>query len=141
MKNHFSCMALLSLLVLLIMSCSGNGSSPNNGDGGDSTGNTEPVVLAYEFGLWASTGGPPGGLGYDIRMDPRNPDVLYVTDAWAGAIQKHGRWGKLVSDQQRNYGSGLELPETASLFSASPSIRIILILFGWHAVWRWCIPQ
>ena len=24
---------------------------------------------------WLYTGGPSGGLGYDIRMDPRNPDV------------------------------------------------------------------
>jgi len=36
---------------------------------------------------WVYTGGPSGGLGYDIRMDPRNPDVLYVTDAWAGAFK------------------------------------------------------
>jgi photosystem II stability/assembly factor-like uncharacterized protein len=34
---------------------------------------------------WVRTGGPLGGLGYDIRMDPRNPDVMYVTDAMAGA--------------------------------------------------------
>jgi photosystem II stability/assembly factor-like uncharacterized protein len=87
MKNHFSCMALLSFLVLLIMSCTGGGSPPNNGDGEDGTDNTEPVVLAYELGLWVSTGGPPGGLGYDIRMDPRDPDVMYVTDAWGGAFK------------------------------------------------------
>jgi photosystem II stability/assembly factor-like uncharacterized protein len=36
---------------------------------------------------WVYTGGPSGGLGYDIRMDPRNPDVLFVTDAWAGAFK------------------------------------------------------
>ena len=29
-------------------------------------------------------GGPIGGVGYDIRMDPRNPDVMYVTDAMTG---------------------------------------------------------
>jgi photosystem II stability/assembly factor-like uncharacterized protein len=33
---------------------------------------------------WVRTGGPLGGLGYDIRMRPDNPDVMYVTDAWAG---------------------------------------------------------
>ncbi|MBI5954885.1 MAG: hypothetical protein HY865_24765 [Chloroflexi bacterium] len=33
---------------------------------------------------WARLGGPIGGLGYDIRMRPDNPDVMYVTDAWAG---------------------------------------------------------
>ncbi len=38
-------------------------------------------------GAWVYTGGPSGGLGYDIRMDPRNPDVMFVTDAWAGAFK------------------------------------------------------
>ena len=36
---------------------------------------------------WVSTGGPIGGLGYDIKMDPRNPDVLYVTDASQGVFK------------------------------------------------------
>ncbi len=33
---------------------------------------------------WVRTGGPPGGLGYDIRYDFDNPDIWYVTDAYAG---------------------------------------------------------
>jgi photosystem II stability/assembly factor-like uncharacterized protein len=33
---------------------------------------------------WIRTGGPLGGLGYDIRVRPDNPDIMYVTDAWAG---------------------------------------------------------
>jgi photosystem II stability/assembly factor-like uncharacterized protein len=36
---------------------------------------------------WISTGGPIGGLGYDIRMRPDNPDVLFVTDAYAGVCK------------------------------------------------------
>ncbi|MFC1761803.1 WD40/YVTN/BNR-like repeat-containing protein [Planctomycetota bacterium] len=36
---------------------------------------------------WVYTGGPSGGLGYDVRMDPRNPEVMYVTDALAGAFK------------------------------------------------------
>jgi photosystem II stability/assembly factor-like uncharacterized protein len=39
---------------------------------------------AYEAGEWVRLGGPPGGLGYDIRMQPDNPDIMYVTDANAG---------------------------------------------------------
>jgi photosystem II stability/assembly factor-like uncharacterized protein len=35
---------------------------------------------------WARTSGPLGGLGYDIRMRPDNPDIMFVTDAWAGAF-------------------------------------------------------
>jgi photosystem II stability/assembly factor-like uncharacterized protein len=33
---------------------------------------------------WQRMGGPPGGLGYDIRMRPYDPDVMFVTDAHAG---------------------------------------------------------
>jgi len=33
---------------------------------------------------WVRAGGPLGGLGYDIRMRPDNPDIMYVTDAWSG---------------------------------------------------------
>jgi photosystem II stability/assembly factor-like uncharacterized protein len=33
---------------------------------------------------WVRTGGPMGGRGYDIRMRPDNPDILYVTDQYAG---------------------------------------------------------
>jgi len=36
---------------------------------------------------WVRLGGPLGGLGYDIRMGPRNPDVMYVTDAYAGVFK------------------------------------------------------
>jgi photosystem II stability/assembly factor-like uncharacterized protein len=41
-------------------------------------------IAAYEAGTWERMGGPPGGLGYDIRMQPDNPDIMYVTDAHAG---------------------------------------------------------
>ncbi|PWB69436.1 MAG: hypothetical protein C3F07_19550 [Anaerolineales bacterium] len=33
---------------------------------------------------WVRLGGPIGGLGYDIRMRSDSPDIMYVTDAWAG---------------------------------------------------------
>lgn len=46
-----------------------------------------PGTPAYQAGTWVSTGGPIGGLGYDVRMDPRNPDVMYVTDAYAGVFK------------------------------------------------------
>jgi len=36
---------------------------------------------------WVRTAGPPGGLGYDIRMRPDNPDAMYVTDARAGVYK------------------------------------------------------
>ena len=36
---------------------------------------------------WVRTGGPLGGLGYDIRMNPDNPDYMFVTDALAGVFE------------------------------------------------------
>lgn len=33
---------------------------------------------------WAKTGGPLGGLGYDVRTQAENSDTMYVTDAWSG---------------------------------------------------------
>lgn len=42
---------------------------------------------------WVRLGGPLGGLGYDIRMRPDNPDLMYVTDAWAG-VHKSTDGGK-----------------------------------------------
>lgn len=50
-------------------------------------GPTEPAVPAYQAESWLYLGGPPGGLGYDIRMRPDNPDIMFVTDA-AGGIFK-----------------------------------------------------
>ena len=35
---------------------------------------------------WVRLGGPLGGLGYDVRMRPDNPDLMYVTDAFAGVF-------------------------------------------------------
>lgn len=44
-------------------------------------------VEELDSGLtWVRTGGPLGGLGYDVRMHPDNPDILYVTDGWAGVF-------------------------------------------------------
>jgi len=33
---------------------------------------------------WVRLGGPPGGLGYDIRVRPDDPETWFVTDAFAG---------------------------------------------------------
>jgi photosystem II stability/assembly factor-like uncharacterized protein len=42
---------------------------------------------AYLSTPWVFTGGPSGGLGYDIRMKPDNLDVLFVTDAFMGVFK------------------------------------------------------
>ena len=35
---------------------------------------------------WQSTGGPLGGLGYDVRIHPQNKNTMYVTDNYAGVV-------------------------------------------------------
>ncbi|MFQ5811482.1 MAG: WD40/YVTN/BNR-like repeat-containing protein, partial [Armatimonadota bacterium] len=44
------------------------------------------IALGDPQYTWSRTGGPLGGLGYDIRMRPDNPDLMFVTDAWAGVF-------------------------------------------------------
>jgi photosystem II stability/assembly factor-like uncharacterized protein len=39
---------------------------------------------AYQNPAWIRTGGPIGGLGYDIRYNFSDHNIWYVTDAWAG---------------------------------------------------------
>jgi photosystem II stability/assembly factor-like uncharacterized protein len=36
---------------------------------------------------WVRCGGPIGGMGYDIRMRPDNPDIMLVTDSLAGIFR------------------------------------------------------
>src|SRR5688572_33215880 len=36
---------------------------------------------------WVSTGGPVGGLGYDVRIHPTSKQTMFVTDNYAGVIK------------------------------------------------------
>ena len=68
------------------------GQSPEGGtpeDGGTilEQGDVAPGEPAYLEGSWVGVGGPPGGLGYDIRMRPDNPEIMFVTDAAAGIFK------------------------------------------------------
>ena len=38
---------------------------------------------------WVRTGGPLGGIGYDVRIDPSDPNIIYVTDQWAGCHKSY----------------------------------------------------
>ncbi|MBT7308418.1 MAG: hypothetical protein HN842_09370 [Gammaproteobacteria bacterium] len=38
---------------------------------------------------WVATGGPAGGLGYDVRIHPDEPEKMFVTDANAGVFVSH----------------------------------------------------
>lgn len=54
---------------------------------GSSIQPTSPTPALLASLKWVRTGGPLGGLGYDIRMRPDNPDVMLVTDANAGVFK------------------------------------------------------
>jgi photosystem II stability/assembly factor-like uncharacterized protein len=41
-------------------------------------------ILPVEQLTWVRTGGPPGGLGYDIRYNFADPTIWYVTENYAG---------------------------------------------------------
>jgi hypothetical protein len=38
---------------------------------------------------WVRTGGPLGGIGYDVRVDFNDPNIIYVTDQWAGCHKSY----------------------------------------------------
>ena len=40
--------------------------------------------IATQRNAWKKTGGPLGGLGYDVRIDPQNKSTMFVTDNPSG---------------------------------------------------------
>ncbi len=58
---------------------------------------------------WYKTGGPPGGLGYDIRIHPENSSLVYVTDNPSG-VNKSFDGG--ISWVQRNQGIDARLGDS-----------------------------
>lgn len=78
--------------------------------------NIAEISPAYQAGSWTKVGGPPGGLGYDIRMRPDNPDIMFVTDANAG-IHKSVDGGQTW--EAKNEGIGLYITGGAPVFCAT----------------------
>lgn len=54
------------------------------GSASTATSASSSGVPAYQSGSWVRTGGPIGGLGYDIRVNFKNHTTWYVTDAFSG---------------------------------------------------------
>jgi len=55
---------------------------------GENLSETRQQPAAQDNSLtWVRTGGPLGGLGYDVRMHPDKLDILFVTDAFAGVFK------------------------------------------------------
>ncbi len=63
----------------------------------------DPEIEAQNDGSlsWVRLGGPPGGLGYDIRYNFDDPNIWYVTDANAGV---HISTDNGLTWQQNNQG-------------------------------------
>ncbi len=77
---------------------------------------------------WIPTGGPLGGIGYDIRMDPRDPDIMYVTDANTGVYKSTdgGRNWRNVTDRlwtpERLHNVEMEMTNRIKFAPSNPNI-------------------
>jgi photosystem II stability/assembly factor-like uncharacterized protein len=49
---------------------------------------------------WVATGGPLGGLGYDVRIHPQNKSMMYVTDNYAGVVVSNDAGANWQSSNQ-----------------------------------------
>jgi len=87
-KLNFHCGSLLicTLFLLIVMQFYGCG----NGKSGNVPGATSSTSFQYT-GRWINTGGPTGGIGYDLRFNPENPNVMMVTDVFGGVGISHDR--------------------------------------------------
>jgi photosystem II stability/assembly factor-like uncharacterized protein len=70
--------------VVVTDQTSGAGGPPSTGETPQPGGGLPANQLK-----WVRTGGPLGGLGYDVRMRPDNPEVMFVTDARAGVFKSN----------------------------------------------------
>ncbi len=66
---------------------------------------------------WQDTGGPVGGLGYDIRMDKNDPNTLFVTDNFAGVLKTSNRGEKWQASNNGILGDYAILGEDVNIFS------------------------
>ncbi|MBT3223371.1 MAG: hypothetical protein HN348_30230, partial [Proteobacteria bacterium] len=79
---------LLFPTTLALYGCPGGSTNEDNADTDtDDTDVVDVVPPDDPIGEWTWLGGPTGGLGYDIRVHPQNHDIMYVTDALAGAFK------------------------------------------------------
>jgi photosystem II stability/assembly factor-like uncharacterized protein len=78
MKTHFPISKMVGLVVIFLFIALAL--LPVHTSAAPVTQESSPLANQ----TWVRLGGPIGGLGYDIRMRPDNPDIMYVSDAWAG---------------------------------------------------------
>jgi photosystem II stability/assembly factor-like uncharacterized protein len=78
---------------------------------------------------WVRTGGPPGGLGYDIRYNFDNPDIWYVTDNYGGVHISHDDG---LTWQQGNQGIP---PQSGSSGDATPVFCLTVDPHNSQIIW------
>ncbi len=72
-----------------------------------------PVSDVY----WVRTGGPNGGLGYDIRIHPRDPKVMFVTDNPSGVNKSYDGGKTWIQRNQGIRGDVSDISGGAPIFS------------------------
>ncbi len=95
--------ATLSALVITSVYIAGCG---GGGNATVVTPSTDDTSLT-KTGQWESTGGPIGGLGYDVRIHPTNKSVMFVTDNYAGigrSTDGGANWSKSNTGIDLDYG-------------------------------------
>jgi photosystem II stability/assembly factor-like uncharacterized protein len=90
---------------------------------------------AYAAASWVRLGGPPGGLGYDIRYKFDDHDVWYVTDAYTGFFLSHDRgltWEPSNEGINRLEGTTIVPVFSATVDPHNPNIIWIGTQFSGH---------
>ncbi|UCE19680.1 MAG: T9SS type A sorting domain-containing protein [Gemmatimonadota bacterium] len=71
-------------------------------------GPVTPAALGYH---WYRTGGPSGGLGYDVRIHPTDSDIMFVTDNPSGVNKSYDggeNWIQRNTDIVTRTGSSMD---------------------------------
>jgi photosystem II stability/assembly factor-like uncharacterized protein len=66
---------------------------------------------------WNDTGGPIGGLGYDIRIDQNNSNTMYVTDNFAGVLKSDNQGEKWMPSNTGITSIYTQTGENVNIFS------------------------
>ncbi len=75
------------------------------------------LISTSHASSWQHTGGPIGGLGYDIRMDKNNPNTMFVTDNFSGVLKSSDRGANWQASNEGILGNYAGLGEDVNIFS------------------------
>jgi photosystem II stability/assembly factor-like uncharacterized protein len=107
----------------------------------DSDVSVDNIVLAVEESplsfipapnIWHSTGGPSGGIGYDIRIHPRNHDIVFVTDVLCG-VSKSTDGGRTWAPKNKGI-----LDRKGPTEDAVPIFSLTIDPNNPHIIWAGC---